>query len=154
MDRQIMYEHGYCEPEEHTELNDNFFEDCQKGNIDIVDILKAMFQIEINIDPTQIDKNCMDEWGVAVAWINNECGIEYNLCYDNEICESAFYPFYKGEEMDTSNPFHYEIDFDDPEWRNKLVWKMIEIIAELVHDKGITWNLSKLQEMLKERGYM
>ena len=103
---------------------------------DFIRGMQNLIQISIHIDPTQIDKNCMDEWGVVTAYAGDDSwGVEYNLCYDHGTCCSAFYPFYKTEddeyETDTSWDFHYEIDFDDPIWEEKLTMKAASVICEV-----------------------
>ena len=105
-----------------------------------------MIKTEININPAEINKDCMDEWGVATAYISDDWGIEYNLCYDNGICESAFYPYYKREngeyETDTSCDYHYEINFDDPDWKFEMTRKMIDLINKrCLMDKQKDYNI-------------
>lgn len=104
--------------------------------LDFIKKIKELIQFENHINPDQIDKNCMDEWGLVVAHSgSDDWGIEYNLCYDNGECESAFYQFYKVDddeyEMNTSRGYYYEIDFDDPYWEEKLIMKAASIIFEL-----------------------
>ena len=87
---------------------------------------------EININPMEIDKECMDEWGAAFLWLDERRGVEYNLCYDSGICVSAIYMMECGEylETDHSTFSYYEIDFEDDNWRGKLVEEMERVAKE------------------------
>lgn len=89
-----------------------------------------MYEYEINICKDDYDKY-VDIWGAAFLWLNDRCGVEYNYCYDDGECESAIYKTICNEyiETDSSTYSHYEIDFDDPKWEQKLVNEM-EIVAK------------------------
>ena len=106
-------------------------------------------EMQININSAEINKDCMDEWGAATACISDDWGIEYNLCYDNGICESAFYPYYKQEdgeyEIDTGNPFHYEINFDDPGWEQSLMLKMMSVLDDILYQRELELKIKKLE---------
>ena len=95
---------------------------------------------EINIDPQEVDTDYMDEWGAAFLWLDDERGVEYNLCYDSGECESAIYKTemnYKDRdypdgymETDSSTFEPYEIDFNDENWKEKLVNAMEKIAKD------------------------
>ena len=100
------------------------------------------YEYEININPAEVDKNCHDEWGAAYMWLNKEedAGVEYNLCYDSGECCSAFYKMEKTYndpdypdgyvETDYDDCEHYEIDFNDKNWKEKLVEAMKEVMEK------------------------
>lgn len=82
-------------------------------------------EYEINIDKSYKNKDNIDEWGAAFCWINNNDGAEYNICIDGGLNSSAIYRTKFNEktefmETDYDDFEHYEIDFDDIEWRDKL----------------------------------
>lgn len=100
---------------------------------------------EINIDLNiPVDKKYCDEWGAAYVWINKEqtMGVEYNLAYENGECQSAIYPMYMmfGDPSypmgylgtDTTRFMQYEINFDDKNWRGKLIKAMEKYAAFLL----------------------
>lgn len=85
------------------------------------------------------DKGCFDEWGCAFVSLGEETGVEYNLCIDNTTNEnincSAIYKLDYNEkddciETDTSTFIHYEIDFDNPEWKKELEDAMCEALIK------------------------
>lgn len=92
-------------------------------------------EYEINIDESYANTET-DIWGAAFLWLNEDHGVEYNLCYDSGECCSAIYKTemnYKDRDypdgyMETDyNTFeHYEIDFNDENWKEKLVEAMKE----------------------------
>lgn len=75
------------------------------------------------------DTTGFDEWGCAYVSLDETMSVEYNLCIDNttgeSINESAIYRVdYMDEndeyETDCNTFIHYEIDFDNPKWKQKL----------------------------------
>ena len=104
-------------------------------------------EYEINISSKYKNKNCIDEWGAAFVWLDDDHGVEYNYCYDNGKCCSAIYkmemkynyPKYPDGYMETdySTFEHYEIDFTDKDWEQNLVDEMIRV-AKKFFWKG--WN--------------
>lgn len=98
-----------------------------------------MYEYEININLEEVNTDYMDEWGAAFLWLDDKRGVEYNLCYDSGECESAIYKTemnYKDRdypdgymETDSSTFEHYEIDFNDSEWKQKLYEEM-KTVAE------------------------
>lgn len=81
-------------------------------------------------------KNCevCDIWSFAELLIGNK-GVEYNFCIDDSTNEainsSAIYPTYLNEkedywETEYNNFIHYEIDFNDKNWKKKLENAMCE----------------------------
>ena len=92
-----------------------------------------MYKFECNIDEwyKYIET---DEWGCAYVWIGKDAGVEYNFCIDSGNNCSAIYKMeMNGEYMETdSNSFiHYEIDFDDADWQEKLKDAMCRALEEL-----------------------
>lgn len=72
-----------------------------------------------------------DEWGVATLWINDNQGVEYNLCIDGELNSSAIYKMEYNERCeewttDYSIFEHYEVDFSNANWKNELKKAMYE----------------------------
>lgn len=89
----------------------------------------TQYEYEVNIDPLNVNKNGMDDWGAAFLWLDDERGVEYNLCYDNGECCSAIYKTECFEEDKYICTYysifeHYEIDFSDELWEEKLVTEM------------------------------
>ena len=81
------------------------------------------------------DTNCFDEWGCAYVSVDDDKGVEYNLCVDDGENFSAIYRTDYNEEedcieTDTSTFVHYEIDFDNPEWKKELENAMCEALIE------------------------
>lgn len=85
------------------------------------------------------DTDYFDEWGCAFVSVGEELGVEYNLCIDNttDECEncSAIYKVDYNEktkyiETDYSTFIHYEIDFDNPEWKAELENAMCKALIE------------------------
>lgn len=89
------------------------------------------YEYEINFDSK---KETIDEWGAAFLWLDDDRGVEYNLCYDGGECYSAIYKVdASGEysETDTNAFIHYEIDFTDVNWKEKFVDAMERAAIEL-----------------------
>ena len=80
---------------------------------------------ECNMDKSYKDLET-DEWGAAYLWDQTGLsGVEYNFCVDSGINESAIYKMEMNpetNEMETdSNTFeHYEVDFNNQHWEDKL----------------------------------
>ena len=77
------------------------------------------------------DTSYCDEWGAATLWLNDNQGVEYNLCIDGELNSSAIYKMEydeRCEEWTTDyNAFeHYEVDFSNANWRKELEKAMHE----------------------------
>ena len=89
---------------------------------------------EVCIDESMVNEECLDEWGCAFMWINDEYGVEYNFCIDDGVNYSALYKMDKDDEgyadTDTSTFVHYEIDFGDKDWEKKLVDAMRNAILK------------------------
>lgn len=77
-----------------------------------------------------------DEWGCATLWLNDNQGVEYNFCIDNgtniSINSSAIYKMELNNETDYietdySTSEHYEIDFDNANWKEELEKAMYEV---------------------------
>ena len=94
---------------------------------------KNGYEYEININPSEVDKQCTDDWGAAFLWLDDTHGVEYNLCYDNEECESAIYQTTMSDgvlDTDTCTCSHYEIDFSDKNWKRNLINEMERVALE------------------------
>ena len=97
------------------------------------------------IDIKTIRKLCKtlenaDEWGVAELWFGNK-GVEYNYCIDDGENCSAIYKTEINEkngyrETDYSSFIHYEVDFNDMNWKTDLL-NELHIAFEELHKIGI-----------------
>lgn len=85
------------------------------------------------------DTDFFDEWGCAFASLGDEMSVEYNLCIDNttdeNINSSAIYKVDYDEdndciETDYDKYIHYEIDFNNPNWKKELENAMCEALIE------------------------
>ena len=90
------------------------------------------FEFELNMDDSY--KNCetIDEWSMAMVWAENY-GAEYNLCLQNGDNYSAIYFMEYDDETDywdtdCSCFEHYEIDFNNPNWKLDLKIAMYNFI--------------------------
>lgn len=106
------------------------------------------YQFECNIEMIDVKEgDYYDQWGSAYircGW-NQQYGTEYNLCIDytagqSENC-SAIYMMGLNDkkdilETDYSTYIHYEIDFNNKNWKNDLENKMCEaLISFYFEDK-------------------
>lgn len=80
-----------------------------------------------------------DEWGCAYVSLGEKMSVEYNLCIDNttneNINECAIYKVDYDEENDEYTTdcdtfIHYEIDFDNDNWREELKNAMCEALIK------------------------
>ena len=87
----------------------------------------SQYEWEINFDESYADIDCIDEWGAAFLWLDDNSGVEYNFCIDDSNC-SAIYKTEINEDgyMETNYDkfIHYEVDFTDTQWEKKLVEAM------------------------------
>lgn len=90
------------------------------------------FEFELNMDDSY--KNCenIDEWGMAVVWAGYY-GAEYNLCLEDGDNYSAIYFMEYNDETDNWETEydcfkHYEIDFNNPNWKLELKEAMYNFI--------------------------
>ena len=99
-----------------------------------------MLDYEININSNDVDRDSTEIWAAAFLWLDDDHGVEYNLSYDSGECCSAIYKTEINDsgylETDYSTFEHYEIDFNDPEWKEKFVTKMKEVALKFHGDKG------------------
>lgn len=89
-----------------------------------------------------------DEWGCAYIWLREEIGVEYNFCVDGEENCSAIYKmkFNKNTdymETDTDTFVHYEIDFDDDNWKENLENAMCRAMIDMFYSRFDTENIDK-----------
>ena len=105
--------------------NEEYYFDC---NIEKEEVLKEI-----------ADTDLFDEWGCCFVSLGEEIGVEYNLCVDNTTDEnincSAVYKVdynYRNDciETDYSTFVHYEIDFNNPKWKNELENAMCEALIK------------------------
>lgn len=88
-------------------------------------MIEMIVEYEINIDESYKKEDCIDKGGAALCLTDGDYGAEYNFCIFGELNCSAIYrtKFNKKtglEERDYDYIEHYEIDFGDIEWRDKL----------------------------------
>lgn len=85
-------------------------------------------EVNISLEDVQAVANGeeLESWGEAQVW-GDKVGAEYNLCFDGENC-SAIYMMREGEDgnwyTDSTTFEHYEIDPDDPNWKENLIEAM------------------------------
>lgn len=88
-------------------------------------------EFELNMDEFYRDIDIIDEWGSAFLYGENGNGVEYNFCRDGFDDCSAIYYFKQDEDYLSTNYdeyVHYEIDFDNENWEQKLIDAMIEAL--------------------------
>lgn len=93
------------------------------------------YEFECNMSDEFKTYDCHDEWGCAFVWVG-DIGVEYNFCIDSkENCCAIYKTFINDEtgymETDSDKFVHYEIDFDDSDWVEKLENAMCEAFLEL-----------------------
>lgn len=98
--------------------------------------MKNKFEFECNISEEYKDNDYIDEWGSAFVWYGDDMGVEYNFCIDGDTNSSAIYKTEINKktgymETDYSEFVHYEVDFNDAEWRNKLEEAMCNALIKL-----------------------
>lgn len=99
----------------------NYMEQCKN---------KREYEFDCFLEKGYGDKECWDEWGVATVILNKDFGAEYNLCFDEGVNQSAIYPwFWDGEFYSTDTCYfqHYEVDFTQPDWEQKLYEAMVDV---------------------------
>ena len=74
------------------------------------------------------DEDYCDYWGAGFAWYKNY-GVEYNFCVDGEENASAIYLMRYNPEMDDMETdhdkyIHYEINFEEKDWKERFLEKM------------------------------
>lgn len=83
------------------------------------------YEFECNMSKEYKAYENHDEWGCAFVWLGENIGVEYNFSIDE--CES-FCAIYKIEfnndtdymETDYNTYIHYNIDFDNDNWKEEL----------------------------------
>lgn len=102
---------------------------------------------------------CYDSWGLA-EYGNNDVAVDYNLCIDNSTEEtencSAFYKIVnEGNGVwyhdNCSKWYHYEIDFNDEYWEQKLEEAAKLAFDYLFSDETVEADIKK--EIEEERWY-
>ena len=95
------------------------------------------FTFECNMNEQYKDK-IDDEWGSAFVWNGKDTGVEYNYCVEGKeevVNSSAIYKMELNEareymETDCNKFSHYEIDFNDDDWRGTLEKEMKKVYCE------------------------
>lgn len=95
---------------------------------------KYGFEFELNMDDSYKNYETIDEWGMAVVWAGYY-GAEYNFCLEDGDNYSAIYFMEYDEETGNwetdSNCFkHYEIDFNNPNWKLELKEAMYNFVID------------------------
>jgi len=102
-------------------------------------VVTKPYDFECNLSEEYKACECCDEWGSATLWLNESSGVEYNFCVDNGCNSSAIYKMYCKEvevwETDYSTFEHYEIDFENENWRGDLESVMYEVAKKFFEDK-------------------
>ncbi len=95
------------------------------------------FEFELNMDDSY--KNCetIDEWGMAMVWAG-DYGAEYNLCLqDGDNYSAIYFMKYDDEtdywDTDCSCFEHYEIDFNNPNWKLELKETMYNFVINIIN---------------------
>lgn len=93
--------------------------------------LNKMYHFDCELSEEYKDKACWDEWGCATLWLNDTQGVEYNFCMDNGHNSCAIYKMETNEETgcietDYSTFEHYEIDFNNANWKENMEKAMYE----------------------------
>lgn len=83
------------------------------------------YEFECLLTEEYKDNTCCDEWGSATLWLNDKQGVEYNFCIDGDYNSCAIYKMeYNGDtdvwETEYNTFEHYEIDFDNANWKEEL----------------------------------
>ena len=89
---------------------------------------KEKFYYEINIDE-RYGEGIVDAWGAAYVWNKDGNGAEYNIYYDGKNEYSAIYKMCE-DSTDSTTYQHYEIDFSDADWKERLIKQMIACAKE------------------------
>lgn len=94
------------------------------------------FECELNKETYGDKHSSYDEWGCAYIWLGEEIGVEYNLCIDGVENCSAIYKMKLNKEIDymetdTDTFVHYEINFKDNDWKEKLENAMCQAMIEM-----------------------
>ena len=134
-------EYGSWEEADKYEREDWVFYEYNKLNemenkIITLKDLKARkdYSFECNINESY--KNFeTDEWGCALAWIGDDKGVEYNFCIDSGENCCGIYKMELNEktnymETDYEDSIHYEINFDEVNWVEKLENAMCKALME------------------------
>ena len=87
------------------------------------------FHFEIVMEDCYQYSDNIDEWGAATIFDKKGNGVEYNYCIDHGNEESAIYKF-EGMDTDYTTYNHYEIDWSNDNWREKLLDAMIDSYHE------------------------
>lgn len=93
---------------------------------------KVKYYADLDLDSIWQDK-VDDTWDVAAIYTDlgwgEIGGAEYHYCFDGKVDNSVIYKT-DGNLRDREFTEPYEIDFDEPDWKERLINKMIECIEE------------------------
>lgn len=96
--------------------------------------MKNEYEFDLNIDETYKDETDCDEWGCAYLWPTDDesIGCEYNFAVeDGESYCTIYLLSYDGEHICTTNTSdyeHYDIEWGEEDWKERLKNKMIEFL--------------------------
>lgn len=96
---------------------------------------KENYEFECNMSNEYADCTNHDEWGCAYLWLGDDIGVEYNFCFDNGESCCAIYKMELNNETDYMETDydkfnHYDIDFDNPNWKEELENAMCKTLIE------------------------
>lgn len=96
-------------------------------------------EFELNMDESYKDCKTIDEWTMAVVWIGHY-GAEYNLCLqDGDNYSAIYFMKYNDEtdywDTDSSDYLHYEIDFNNPNWKLDLKEAMVAFAIGVINEE-------------------
>lgn len=97
------------------------------------------YEFELNMNDSYKQYTDIDEWKMAIVRIGYY-GAEYNLCLQNGDNYSAIY-FMKYNDKtdywdtDSNDYLHYEIDFNNPNWKLDLKETMVAFAIGVINEE-------------------
>lgn len=128
----------------------------------IEDIKKRKdYNFECNIYKEELENETnYDEWGCAYVRLGEDLGVEYNFCIEEDEVEitnsCAIYKMQLNQKTgymstDTSTYEHYEIDFSDDDWKEKLENAMCEALIYFHKESLIKESIVKAMEYMSQK---
>lgn len=108
----------------------------ERNKISVEELKNSIgYSFECNMTEEYESYEIYDEWGCAYVWFGGNRGAEYNFCIDELDNYSAFYKMELNEktgymETDYDSNIHYEIDFNESNWKEKLENAMCEALIK------------------------
>ncbi len=95
------------------------------------------YEFRLNMDDSYKQYTDIDEWEMAVVWVGYY-GAEYNFCLQNGDDYSAIYFMEYNDETDYWETEydcfeHYEIDFNNPNWKLELKEAMYNFVINIIN---------------------